>query len=217
MGKRIMIAALLWVLLWNAAAGQEDVKVGQIYRSYKADLNTDGRMERVELRVFAKKEGGWFGTLLVKDSRGSVLWKGPEEAKTSNRLVFGSWDYGSCIPEVIGDIDGDGKIELVSPEPQSDVRPTTFRVLRWESRKFSYCFSKCLLEKPENSGSYPWQTSDEYMGRWISRFKKLYGVGTMEAEVLEFREGSNKMGTAVVTAVSGGFQVMKWKEPLKAY
>ncbi|MBI4864095.1 MAG: hypothetical protein HY815_28135 [Candidatus Riflebacteria bacterium] len=185
---------------------------------FTADLDNDGRQETIELRSCARTDLGDFYQLVVLDADGKTIWSGPTGRDTANPLIFGSWDFGVTLPQVAGDIDGDGFVELVGPAPQSDVSAPSYRVFRWKGLGFKLVRDEHLIEDPPNSGYYPWEKKGAGQGRWISRFLKVDG-GTVTVAVLEYgsgEPGTSLMGKAVVASVPTGFRLKSWIEPLKA-
>jgi len=181
---------------------------------FSVDLDKNGSTEKIRTQKIATKEDGDFFQLVVEDSSGKSLWEGPKVCDSANRLVFGAWHFGVSLPEVVADIDADGHIELVAPTPQSDVSPTSFRVLRWTGAAFQTVRTSTLLEEGENSGFYPWATTDKTHGRWISKFVKVKD-GEVTCEIMDYAGGEGKMGTAVLTVNPRGYRVKNWISPLK--
>ncbi len=178
---------------------------------YRYDLDGDGRMEEILVLPFAKREEGDYYALLVLDENGTVIWRGPQEVETANPLVFGEWDFGISLPELIGDIDGDGAVELVVPAPQSDVSPVMFRVLRWRNRAFRPVRSAILLEQPPASGRFPWSHSEQYLGRWVSQFLSMTAPGRPLVETTAYEGGAGgALRRAILRAVPGGYVVERW-------
>jgi len=117
------------------------------------DLNGDGEMETISwIKYTSTEDLGDFYQLRVYSSQGDLIWQGPKGTDIQNPLVLGDWDFGSAFPQLAADIDGDGAIELIIPEPQSDVSPTQFRVLRWANGSFSldilkFSSKKCVAQE----------------------------------------------------------------------
>ena len=185
--------------------------------SLVADLNGDGKSETISWIKFTTTEDmGDFYQLRVSDKDGQLLWSGPKGTDIDNPLIFGDWDFGYSFPELIADIDGDGAVELIAPEPQSDVSPTGFNVLRWKGGSFHPVRSSVLLERPHGSGKYPWSKGDAGQGTWISSFKKMNPDGSIQVEVFEYKGGKTpRAGVAVVVPTPKGFKMKKWIVPLK--
>ena len=178
---------------------------------YSYDLDSDGRIEDILLVPSGENDEGQFYSLLVLDDKAGIIWSGAKELNTENPLVFGEWHYGISMPEVIGDIDGDGVIELVAPAPQSDVSPTVFRILRWENGAFKLVRESSLLEKSLNSGKFLWENNDQTLGTWVSSFQSINSPGEVTGEITDYRGGSEvKMRIAELRKDASGFEIVRW-------
>jgi len=154
---------------------------------------------------------GQFFPLMVLNQRGGILWSGPREFNSDNPLVFGEWHHGISMPEVIGDIDGDGAVELVTPAPQSDVSPTAFRVLRWESGAFKPVHTSMLLENPSGTGRFPWSFGNQSLGSWVSSFQSINRRGEITVNITNYLGGTDaQMHRAVLRGDSSGFVLMRF-------
>jgi len=123
-------------------------------------------------------------------------------------MIFGEWHYGISLPQLLADIDGDGKIELVAPEPQSDVSPTFFRVLEWRRGGFYQSRSASLFETPPGSGKFIWTEGEEYLGTWISEFHVQNRDESFEVNVFTYRGGADAdVTTQTVSMIENGFQL----------
>lgn len=216
------LAVLMIVFLGiGFALAQSDspanMKEGQTYQSFYADLNKDGHLEKIAVRVYGVSEWEWFAQVIVFDSSGKIIWKGPANKNRNNPLVFGSFDYGSALPEVVGDMDGDGRIEMIATTPVSDVRPQPFRLFRWDGTKFVYIFMKTLMEKPAGSGVFVWSKPGPPDGCWITDLKGVKGYKNFIASIFEFNKEKTRGGSAEVSSSSAGFKVVKWIKPLKSF
>lgn len=182
------------------------------------DLNGDGKKETVSWHQFVEKEElGTFYQLRVTDDDGQLLWSGPKVMDAENPMVFGDFEFGSSFPDLVADIDGDGAVELIAPEPQGDVSPTWFIVLRWKGGRFVPVRSAPLLESPRGSGLFPWSKEEPAQGTWISRFKKANPDGTFLVDIFQYMaEATPRSGEAIVSITPKGYRVKKWVAPLKA-
>jgi len=207
------IAALFMIVSLSSAnaAGSEAGAIA-------VDLDGDGKPEKVSWTQFAHSEDmGDYYQIRVTDASGKLIWESPKVKDIDNPLVFGNWDFGYSLPELVTDIDGDGAVELVAPAPQSDVSPTCFRVFRWKGDRFVPVRVGILLESPRGSGSFPWSQSEDYQGRWISSFKKANPDGTLRVAVFEYDgETATGEGEALVTRTPKGYQFRKWVVPMKS-
>ena len=84
-----------------------------------------GKLEEVSVKAYHVTEEEYFGQLFVLDSKGATLWEGPRVKDRKNRepFLFGAFIDGCSLPEIVADIDGDGKVEMLSTAPVSDVAP----------------------------------------------------------------------------------------------
>lgn len=175
-----------------------------------ADLDGDGTDERITCVKFAETEdAGEFYQVRVIKGDGSVLWESPKSLDMENPFVFGNWHFGSSLPQLAADIDGDGAIELVTPAPQSDVSPAFFKVLHWKSGRFVMARSGILLESPSSPGSglFKWSDSEASEGTWISAFLGVKKNGNLQVEIFEYRGNADvKIATVTVAPVKDGFQ-----------
>jgi hypothetical protein len=215
--RRAIVAASFASLAVVAAAGDTQV-ADPAGRVFVADLGNDGTMEKVLVRKTGSKDGNDFYQLVVQDDTGNEIWAGPKAMDTENPLVFGVWDWGVSLPQALGDIDGDGRVELVAEAPRSDVSPASFRVFSWTGSEFKPVRTLPLLETPAGSGFYPWAQSERYMGCWIDKFEKVGAGGEVTVGMMEYTEGKPpRTGKAVVTAEKNGYRLKKWVSPLKPF
>ena len=209
-----------FLLLVLALSGGWDISAeeGAALIPLAADLDRDGKLERITLVKFAEtEEDGEFFQIRVMDDDGTLMWEGPKDRDTENPLVCGSWHFGVSLPELAADIDGDGFVELVVPAPQSDVSPTYYRVLRWKGDRFSPVRSGKLMEEARGSDVYPWGESEKWQGRWIQSFKGVNADGSLRVEVVEYvGETTPRLGEAHIVGDASGYRVQKWSIPLKA-
>lgn len=189
---------------------------GTLYYKQYADLNGNGQLFTVGLRAYNADETGYFGQLVVVDSNGSVIWEGPQAEHSGDDAAFGVWHYGTGSIQIVADIDGDGRMELVSAVPVSDLRPPAFRVWRWNGEGFDFVFSKCLVERGEGSGNFVWTDAPyEYdKDSWIGA---LNGQNLLEltATVSDTHEEAVRCGEAQLMATESGFMVTNWVKPLQ--
>jgi len=219
---RIPVFSPLVAIFLSATAGS-----GEDGGQFVIDLDQDGEAEIISWRPFAQDEAtGTFYRLAVTDSAGATIWEGPELKDDTHPMIFGEWHFGVSMPQMAADIDDDGKIELVTPEPQSDVSPTWFRVLEWRQGRFYQSRSAALLETPKGSGKFVWTEGEEYIGTWISKFIDQNLDGSFEVNVFTYDGGENvDVRPATVIPIDEGFQLrgngvgqsMPPREPLEAW
>lgn len=129
-------------------------------------------------------EEGYYCQLVISDSSGP-LWKSEPATDPFESTAFGSWFDGCGIPEWFGDLDNDGKPELLAPVPKGDLSPTIYRTFRWTGGEMLFLRKRALLEDEQVEESFVWgQISDEYTdGVWIEHFNDGRG------EVVSMLEG----------------------------
>ena len=141
--------AVLLILLSTAAWSQDMPKPGQVYQERRCELR--GKPAKLGLAAYRiiKEADSYWGQLKVWDGQGKLIWQAPQAKMPGDPFAFGMWPFGSSGLEWIsGDL-------LLSPHPQSDVRPATYHRYRWTGAKFQALPSKMLLEVRLNSGNDP--------------------------------------------------------------
>jgi len=185
---------------------------------FMADLDEDGRDEIVRWKRFDQSELGDYCQLLVYDDDGRLLWRGPKEADTDNRYIFGSWDFGVSMPEIMLDTDGDGRPELLAPSPQSDVSPLYYRILGWNGKRFVDRRPAVFMYDPERTDRLTWVNPwprNERAG-WVSKFSDAGPGNTATAEITyPDGRGEYKLARARVKMDPYGAKVLRWIDPLR--
>lgn len=184
------------------------IAASRVKQTFFYDLDGDRNDEEIRLIWSGKNDQGEFYHLEVRDHTGKIIWTGPDELDAENSLVFGEWHFGISLPQVIGDVDGDGAVELIAAAPQSDISPTVFRVLRWESREFKPVRAAALLEKAEESGQYYWTLGGQSTGTWVSSFLSIDSAGQATVEITDYQGGMDvKQRRTVIQASLDGFKL----------
>ena len=112
---------------------------GQVYQELSADLNHDQHIERVTLIPFATNEyGETFMRLTVFNDKNEIIYQTPRLTDYENVKTWALTNAGDYSLQLLYDLDGDGKIELLAGKPRSDVRPKPYRLWRWDGDKFVY-------------------------------------------------------------------------------
>ena len=137
----------------------------------KCDLDGDGKAESIGVRKVGETEDqGDFYQLVVRKADNSVLWEGPRGMDPDAPLAFGSWHGGVSLPEFVGDIEGDGVVELIAEAPRSDVSPAFWRVFRWKNGAFVPAFTSALLPAGAQLTAFRWSEKAENARVWVNRF-----------------------------------------------
>ena len=203
--KRCLLALGLALLSVAPSPARADL-------AFKAqvDLNRDGVLETVTLKPFTQ-EGIRLDQLVVLDRKGRVLWAGPRHSAVpqgpSEPMVFGGeFDLGEV--DLVGDVDGDGKVEVLGTYQQSDVRPPRFRLLRWTGDRFVHVRSGCLVPANQRPGTFVWKEHDYEASSWVQHFQAVQPGGTVQVKVQDL---SGQAGEQVLTvrATAEGFQVVR--------
>lgn len=178
------------------------------------DIDGDNKNESMELQsIGVGQYDTHFYQLVVKDDNGRVLWQSRVKKDEKNRYIFFEAHDGVSIPQILADIDQDGYMELIAPEPQSDVSPTYFRKLKWIDKRFRIMPSQVLMMKSANR--FEWESPKGYEGKWISRFVEVQEGGLVKANVLGATSTTYPSGIVLLKMDKRGASVVKWIEPLK--
>lgn len=198
---------LLPCLLLTAIAAA-DPKAGQLYQTVRADLNGDGKPEKIGLVAYGHFPEGYYGRLKVWDSGGKLLWQAPTVQSSDQPFAFGQWPYGSSTLEWVS------PQELISAKPQSDVRPTTFKRFRWTGSAYQPLGNAYLLQ--DGSDSFAWSKPFEWDGlkplTWVVSLVKAH-----EGNVMAVKGGDQYQGgTAELQPTGKGFRVTRWVKKLSS-
>lgn len=184
-------------------------------RELRGDLDGDGHEERVRWEPIDSADGDTYFSLVVVDHEEHVLWTGPMEKSLENSYVYFKSHFGSSLPQLLMDIDNDGQMELLAPEPQSDVSVTFFRRLRWKNEAFRALASSALLWKDETKPVLTWQDEEASYGTWVSKFGSVTEDGQVQAAITRYLEnGEWRGGIALLRFSPTGATIEKWIHPL---
>ncbi len=181
------------------------------------DIDGDGLSETIAWKRFATTNLGDFYQLYVFDDDGRLLWKGPAQADSENRYIFGDWDFGESLPEALLDLDGDRQAELLAPSPQSDVSPVFYRIFGWNGKRFVERRPGVLMQSKDDPSRFVWVNpypKEGDGGVWISRIIPQNSIYNAKVEVTEAQRGIYKKGRAIVRFVPWGARIIEWEKPL---
>lgn len=193
------------------------LREGEVYQRFSADLDGDGQFEQVDLQAYGVETKGYWGQLQVVGSQGRLLWLGPKARQPAGweyLPIFGSFSFGESRIQAVGDIDGDGRCELISALPGIASRPARLRVFRWDGTAFTLVRMGWLLQSLQAPDSYLWQGQAELAGpqglSWIATVEQA--DGRLEADVYR-REGVDGLskGRAQLTPLAQGYRI-HWLE-----
>ena len=208
--KKYILTLLFFAI--TLLIGNDNHEIKALY----ADLNRDGINEKITWRKFATTEWGDYYQLIVLNSKGKIIWKGPKTKDETNPFFIASLHMGVSIPELITDIDQDNHLELLIPTPASDVSPLYYNRLKWKNGKFIPMKSAILKYNPNNKEvPLQWVTKySGYYGSWAMVFEKRRKK--VKVSIVSMSENSEKYGEAYIRFVKGGAKILSWIEPLHA-
>jgi len=185
-----------------------------------ADIDNDRRSETLTWKPFSSSVGATFFQLQLSDDDGTVLWRGPKTKNPDSLYFVGETDMGISLPELFTDIDGDGFAELLIPELQSDVSPTTYHRLRWIKNEFHTLPTRALIMKNTYKPStLEWRAvpNDDYHIFWASNFHKSHtNPKYVSVDITGYWPDSEEPanGTAELYLTQKGATIVKWIKPL---
>ncbi len=157
---RFTLLCLFWLCSCAGATTSYRQKIA-------VDLNGDGKKEFVVLKPYNVGDSSR-AQLLVLDSTGKILWTGPrikDPYSNSPWSFLGEFDLGDI--SWVDDYDGDGKVELCATYQKSDVRPTQFRLFRWNGKGFVYEKSAMLVPAPQKPATFEWRAYAPEAPSWV--------------------------------------------------
>ncbi len=218
--KKLLI---LWLTLTAVIAyADSSIKLYDTiyYTALDGDVDGDGMIETYKLERFANSEFGDYYKLKLYRG-GKLLWSAPSVDNGSDPFTFGVWDDGVSMLDIVIDIDGDGKAELLSMPPAGDVASIPVQIMRYDGKKVINT-DEYLIMDYNNSNRLRWVKSHKYKSPmsntnegWASGFEKYDNNGTVKTYILYMLEdGDSRGGSALIRFVSDGAVVVKWLEPL---
>ncbi len=180
-----------------------------------ADLNGDGVQEKVTWQKFVTTELGDYYQIVVLDSSGNTIWRGPKTTDESSPFFIASLDTGVSIPELIADIDNDGNLEMLIPTPASDVSPLWYNRLKWKNSKF-IPMKSAILQYDPYARDIPLKWVYKYPGSysfWAMMFRR--DNNRVKASITKiYPDGSNDYGEVYLHFINGGAMIDSWIKPL---
>lgn len=181
-----------------------------------ADLNQDGMNEKITWQKFITTELGDYYQIVVEDSSGNIIWRGPKTTDESSPFFIASLDTGVSIPELIADIDNDGYLEMLIPAPASDLSPLWYKRLKWKNKRF-LPMKSAILQYDPYARVMPLKWVYRYPGSysfWAYMFKRVNG--RVKASIAGiYPDGSSDYGEVYLHFVKGGAMIDSWIKPLK--
>ncbi len=192
--------------------------------AFTADLDGDGRAST--LKMVCRP---WWGcsnhSVAVFGPDNALRYQGPDHGPSP--LIFCLCDAGAYWPEVLGDIDGDGKAELIAEHSPSDVSLSTHTILRWNGRGFTPLRQDvALIEDKASPGFFAYTprsaeaARDEREPRWIMSVSGLDPKRNLIASVYQYTRNAKTgdkdlhVGEGRFAARDTGFQLIGWIKPM---
>jgi hypothetical protein len=184
-------------------------------RQLSGDLDGDGRTDFIRWEPVGATGGDEFLYLEVTGGDGEILWTGPREKSLENAYIFFNSHIGSSLPQLLIDYDGDGHLELLAPEPQSDVSATFYRRIKWKDGSFRPLSSSALMWEDESKPLLTWKEGDVSFGTWVSQFGDVTDDGRVQAGITRYLEnGEWRGGIALIRFTAAGATIEDWIHPL---
>lgn len=170
------------------------VKVGDVvFQAEHNGISVLARVSKVE-------SDEYWAELEFSGNPEAEKWKAEVTSDSMDVYAFGVWMDGSGLPVYFGDIDGNGKPELLATVPKGDLSPTTFRIFRWTGDNLLFVKKRSLVSL---DGEFHWvQLKEETSaGPWIERFEP-----DGRAEILALNGEDLQRETVAVEPTAQGFR-----------
>lgn len=175
-------------------ADRQSIKVGDtVFSDETGDISVTARVSKVE-------DDEYWAELELKGSRSAEAWQASTVTDNFDAFAFGVWMDGPGLPVYWGDIDGDGKPELLAPLPKGDLSPPIFRIFRWTGEDLLFLKKRALVSV--GSGKFEWSTpgDDSVETDWVENFEDG------KAEVLSLKDGYLKRELVAFKPLKDGIQ-----------
>lgn len=184
-----------------------------------ANLDYDPGLEKVVWKPFYNTDAGTYYRLFVYDDDGSLLWKGPRTRNEDSPYFVASLDYGVSFPQLLMDIDDDGRAELLIPALQSDVSTTWYHRLKWVGRTFKPMRNAVLeFYFGTHNDRVVWTTHPHKpYTYWASELHKMPN-GVIRAQITGYDStdpGTPHTGIALIRPAGNGGAVYDWIRPIQ--
>jgi len=192
--------------------------------TFSLDVDGDGAMETLTLSCLPGYECAFF-TTRVTDAKGGVVYQGPNWGDSP--LIFCQCGEGSYYPELVGDINGDKKAEVLATALGSDLSASSHWVGAFDGKEFKTIQEeKALIEDPAKPGFFAFvdPPGNEYESgvRWIMSFSGWNADGKAIGTVFQIRKNPQTgdstdvySGEGLFTPESGGFKLAGWEKPFE--
>ena len=136
------------------------------------DVVFQGEFEELSLiaRVSQVENDEFWATLELKGSPAAEGWQADSVNDNFDVFAFGIWMDGPGLPVWWGDLDLDGKPELLAPLPKGDLSPTVFRIFRWTGEDLLFLKKRVLIE--DAKGHFQWTPPGDEAeeATWVETF-----------------------------------------------
>lgn len=203
--------------LKEATEETNEKSTGFAKTSCDIDLDKDGVPEVVALEMTGKPDPKGTGdtyhlVVYKKSSQGkTVIWE-----DTRGRFSCFIGDTGVEDLQIVGDINADGRVELIIPDMHSDVSPSTFRILQWNGSGFEIWMAGYLKAENEKNDTFTLmkKIAENEKMTWVLHFESLHNDGSLNAVIAGNRKSKICTGRAQLKFDDFSFKVLKWLEPL---